>query len=175
MPSMLPTTIKSSKLLSVLYVYAKGLQLLDDELVRTQGDSNIKTCRAENIQTIWGERLGQVFTSEFDIATYRELLLALVRTSLTDSVKQNIRDTINAYFPQAEIDIYEYWNEPNAFFGFNWQNVSFMFRGAGQTQISGNSWNDTRPWIPDLHTLGYFLFGVQIHLRNLTNEDVDQI
>jgi len=175
MAEMSPITVKSSKLLSILYVYAKGLQLLDDELVRTQGDTNIKTCRAENIQTIWGDRLGQIFTSAFDIDSYRTLLLALVKTSLTDSVKQNIIDTINAYFPLATIEIYEYWKDPSLLLGYNWQNESFLFRGTGQTQISGNSWNDTRPWIPNLRTLGFFLFGVQIHLRGLTVEDIEQI
>lgn len=174
-PELLPLKAKSSKLLAILYVYAKSLQLLDEELTNTKGDQNIATCRAENIEKIWGERLGQIFTSEFDIDVYRQLLLSLVRTSLTDSVTQNIRDTINAYFPQAQVDIYEYWKDPSKLYGYNWQNTSFLLRGAGDTQISGNSWNDTRPWVDNLRILGYFLFGVQIHLRNLTAEDVEQI
>lgn len=175
MAEMSPITIKSSKLLSILYVYAKGLKILDDELTRTQTDQNIATCRAEYIQSIWGEKLGQVFTSEFNIDSYRNILLALVKSSLTDSVKQNIEDTIHAYFPDATIEIYEYWKDPSLLIGYDWQNNSLMFRGAGQTQISGNSWNDTRPWVMNLRVLGFFLFGVQIHLRNLVAEDVAQI
>jgi hypothetical protein len=175
MAEMLPITVKSSKLLSILYVYAKNLQMEDDELTNTENDQNIITCRAENIQQIWGDRLGQILTSDFDIDTYRQLLLSLVRISLTDSVTQNIKNTVNAYFPLAQVDVYEYWQDPSLLFGYDWQNKSFLFRGVGDTQISGNSWNDTRPWVDNLHTLGFFLFGVQIHLRNLTAEDVEQI
>ncbi len=175
MAQLLPITIKSSKLLTVLYIYARGLQQIDDELNRTKGDQNIATCRAEYIEDIWGVKLGQVFTSEFNINFYRALLLSLVKISLTDSVKQNIEDTVHAYFPDATVEIYEYWKDPSLLIGYDWQNTSFMFRGVGDTQISGNSWNDTRPWIPDLRVLGFFLFGVQIHLRNILSEDVSQI
>ena len=175
MAQLLPMTLKSSKLLSILYIYARGLQALDDELARTKDDQNIATCRAEYIQSIWGEKLGQVFTSDFTIDRYRALLLELVKISLTDSVKQNIEDTVHAYFPTAIVEIHEYWQDPSLLIGYNWQNTSFLFRGVGQTQIPGNSWNDTRPWVMNLHVLGFILFGVQIHLRNLVAADVPQI
>lgn len=175
MAQLLPMTVKSSKLLSILYIYARGLQALDDELTRTQADQNIATCRAEYIQSIWGDKLEQIFTSDFTIDTYRALLLSLVKVSLTDSVKQNIEDTVHAYFPEATVEIYEYWKDPSLLMGYNWQNTSFMLRGVGQTQILGNSWNDTRPWVMNLRDWGFFLFGVQIHLRNLDATDVPQI
>ena len=175
MAQLLPIKVKSSKLLSVMYVYARAIELLAEELQRTKDDQNILTCRNGYIQDIWGNRLGQVFTSDFDIVTYKTLLLELVKIALTDSVKQNIIDTVLAYFPDAEVEIYEYWKDPSLLLGYDWQNTSFIMRGVGVLPIPGNNFNDTHSIIPDLSVLGFFLFGVQIHLRNILTADVGRI
>ena len=263
MPDLLPIKTKSSKMLAVLYIYSKQLQLLDEELDRVKGDQNIATCRPEYIQGIWGEKLGQPFTSDFTIAKYRQLLLSLIQVSLQDSTKKNIKDTIRVYFPDIEIErditdeiyiysenylflnqpvisitkvevdsgsgykirpltdyyllkdlsanentaiatdklqfinnkpevgvdsvrvsykydslyinVIEYWKNPELMLGYDWQNKSFLWRGAGDTPIVGNEWNANRYWIPDLKGLGYFLFGVQIQLRGLSVDDVNKV
>ena len=90
---------KASNLLATLYVYARQLQGVGDELARTKDDQNIITCRPEYIYDIWGVKLNQPFTSDFDIATYRTLLTALARACLTDSTKENIKNVVKAYFP----------------------------------------------------------------------------
>lgn len=175
MPQLLPIKVVSSKLLSILYTYARSIELYAQELQRTKDDNNIPTCRAEYIQAIWGNKFGQVFTSDFDIDTYRQLMLDLVDISLTDSDSANILKTIHAYFPDADVEILEYWKDPSLLIGYNWQNTSFQMRGVGVSPISGNNFNDTMSIIPDLSILGFFLFGVQIHVRNITAEQSAKI
>jgi hypothetical protein len=172
MPKLQPQKITSSNLLSILYVYSKNLQMLDDELNRTKLDQNVATCRAEYLQQIWGDKLGQVFTSDFSIDAYRELLIKLVNISLTDSVRQNIVNTMIAYFPDIVVNVYEYWKQPDKFIGYDWQNTSFKWMGAGDAPLAGNVWNGTKPWIPDLKLLGFFPMGVQIQVHNILQEDV---
>ena len=62
------------------------------------------TGRDEYIEDIWGNKLGQVFTSDFNIDEYRQLLLELVNIALTDSTRQNIKNTFKAYFPTIEAE-----------------------------------------------------------------------
>ena len=90
---------KASNLLATLYVYARQLQGVDDELARAKADQNIATCRPEYIYDIWGIKLNQALTSDFDIATYRTLLTALAKACSTDSAKENIKNVVKAYFP----------------------------------------------------------------------------
>lgn len=175
MAQLLPVKVTSSKLLSIIYVYARAIELYAQELARTKDDQNIPTCRAEYIQSIWGNKLGQVFTSDFNIDTYRQLMLDLVDISLTDSVSKNILKTIHAYFPDANVEILEYWKDPSLLIGHDWQNTSFVMRGVGLSPLPGNNFNDTRSIIPDLSILGYFLFGIQIQLRNITSEQSARI
>jgi len=131
MGEFIPTKLTASNLLAMLFVYSKQLQLLDEELTRVKNDQNIMTCRDEFIESIWGVKLGQVFTSDFNITQYRNLLIALVKVALQDSTNQNIIDTVHAYFPTAEVDIVEYWKRPEDMVGYDWQNTSFKFMGAG--------------------------------------------
>lgn len=104
MVSPTPVKVKSSKILATLYIYAKQLQLLDEEITRTKNDQNIATCRDEYISSIWGEKLGQVITSDFTITEYRNLLLKLVKISFQDSVVMNIKDIVQAYFPLIHLE-----------------------------------------------------------------------
>ena len=93
-------TIKNSRILTILYIYARQLQAIGDEQDRSKGDQNIETCRLEYIEAIWGDRLRQPLTTDFydvgnpDITKYRTVLKALVQSSITDSVRQNILDLI---------------------------------------------------------------------------------
>jgi len=104
MPELTPTKVTASNLLATLYVYARQMKLTDEEHQRTKADQNIETAREEYIGDIWGKKLGQVFTSDFDIDTYRQLLLELVNIALTDSTRQNIKNTFLAYFPTIETE-----------------------------------------------------------------------
>jgi len=167
-------------MLAVLYVYARQLQLLDEEITRVKGDQNIATCRSEYIEAIWGQKLGQVFTSDFDIATYRQLLLDLVKVTLQDSTRQNIKDLVHAYFPDAGVEILEYWKDSVLMLGYDWQNTSFKLNGWGNAIIIGDNWagwtqGSTHPLVPNLEDLGFILFGVQIKLTGISSASITDV
>ena len=125
-------TIKNSRILTILYIYARQLQAIGDEQDRSKGDQNIDTCRLEYIEAIWGDRLRQPLTTDFydvgnpDITKYRTVLKALVQSSITDSVRQNILDLIYAYIPYAVVNIVEYWQHPELMVGYDWQSGSML-------------------------------------------------